>query len=98
MSATVSGERAHSAVGAFWAQRWATVVPHDPPPRTATLIDDMVGTLVTTFPADPSDDGRPYTPPCMAAPPTALVVPVKASTPPKDNGRASSRERGGHYG
>jgi 2-phospho-L-lactate guanylyltransferase len=44
------------------------------------LIDDMVGTLVTTFPGDPSDDGRPYTAPCMAAPPIAVVVPVKDFT------------------
>src|SRR3546814_11274891 len=80
MSATVSSGRAHSTVGAFWAQRWATVVPHDPPPRTATLIDDMVGTLVTPFPGDPSDDGRPYTSPFMAAPPLAVVVPVQAFT------------------
>ena len=62
------------------AQRWATVVPHEPPPRTATLIDDMARTLVRSLLGGPSDGGRPYTAPCMAAPPIAVVVPVKDFT------------------
>jgi hypothetical protein len=37
-SAATSSRRAQSVVGAFLAQRWATVVPHDPPPITATCI------------------------------------------------------------
>src|SRR6476661_880307 len=38
MSSHVSGRRAHSVVGALCAARWATVVPHEPPPITPTLI------------------------------------------------------------
>ncbi len=37
-SAATSARRAHSVVGVFLAQRWATVVPHEPPPITATCI------------------------------------------------------------
>ena len=37
-SAATSARRAHNVVGTFLAQRWATVVPHDPPPITATCI------------------------------------------------------------
>jgi 2-phospho-L-lactate/phosphoenolpyruvate guanylyltransferase len=41
------------------------------------LIDDMQGTLVTGFAGGPSDGTDPYTARCMAAPPIAVLVPVK---------------------
>ena len=52
------GGRAQSVVGVLCAARWATVVPHDPAPRTTTRTS-MRATLDSPFDARPRCRSRP---------------------------------------
>ena len=60
ISAATSGLRAQSIVGLRAETSDATVVPHDPPPRTVTCIDDNVCAPGSCDePRQPISDERP---------------------------------------